>query len=163
MYLHSYIQGEAVFFEAESDALISSGLAALRRMRAPIAWKVPLHMPFGSSPSRRAIRSLISPAALLVNVTARIRDGSTPWCSIRRAMRVVSTRVLPEPAPARTSIGPSKCRTASRWAGFRPARGSARSATATLFDSDDSGIISRYARLQVASKLNAPQTSRIGI
>src|SRR6185437_3661056 len=39
-------------------------------------------------------------------------------------MRVVSTRVFPEPAPARTSIGPSKCSTASRWAVFSPARGS---------------------------------------
>src|SRR3954447_6596714 len=37
-------------------------------------------------------------------------------------MRWVSTRVLPEPAPARISSGPSPCSTASRWGGFRPAR-----------------------------------------
>lgn len=29
MYLHSYLDGEKIIFEAESDALISSGLAAL--------------------------------------------------------------------------------------------------------------------------------------
>ena len=52
------------------------------------------------------MRSRISPAALFVNVTARIWRGSTPSTSIRRAMRVVSTRVFPEPAPASTSIGP---------------------------------------------------------
>src|SRR5688500_5913772 len=50
-------------------------------------------------------RSRISPAALLVNVTARISHGATPdW--IRCAMRCTSTRVLPVPAPARISSGP---------------------------------------------------------
>ena len=33
-------------------------------------------------------------------------------------MRVVSTRVLPEPAPARTRSGPAPYSTAARWAGF---------------------------------------------
>ena len=36
-------------------------------------------------------------------------------------MREVSTRVLPEPAPAITSAGPSGRVTASRWEGFSPA------------------------------------------
>ncbi len=36
-------------------------------------------------------------------------------------MRVVITRVLPVPAPASTSSGPSVVSTASRCAGFRPA------------------------------------------
>ena len=35
-------------------------------------------------------------------------------------MRWVSTRVLPDPAPATTSSGPSWCSTASRWSGLRP-------------------------------------------
>src|SRR4051794_1436730 len=39
-------------------------------------------------------------------------------------MRWVSTRVLPEPAPARISSGPSPCTTASRWGGLRPASSS---------------------------------------
>src|SRR4051794_39228205 len=36
-------------------------------------------------------------------------------------MRCVSTRVLPEPAPASTSSGPSPCSTAWRCGGFRSA------------------------------------------
>src|SRR5215217_4411203 len=39
-------------------------------------------------------------------------------------MRWVSTRVLPDPAPARISNGPSPCTTASRWGGLRPASSS---------------------------------------
>src|SRR3954471_23973723 len=39
-------------------------------------------------------------------------------------MRWVSTRVLPDPAPARISSGPSPCTTASRWGGLRPASSS---------------------------------------
>ena len=35
-------------------------------------------------------------------------------------MRWVRTRVLPEPAPAMTSSGPSSWMTASRWTGLRP-------------------------------------------
>ena len=38
------------------------------------------------------------------------------------AMRVVSTRVLPVPAPASTSTGPSSVSTASRCSGLRPSR-----------------------------------------
>ena len=67
-------------------------------------------------------RSRISPAALLVKVTARIAHPGTRWAVIRWAMRWVMTRVLPLPAPARTSRGPSACSTASRWRGFSPSR-----------------------------------------
>ncbi len=38
------------------------------------------------------------------------------------AMRVVRTRVLPVPAPARTSTGPSVVSTAARCSGFSPER-----------------------------------------
>jgi hypothetical protein len=38
------------------------------------------------------------------------------------AIRVVSTRVLPVPAPASTRTGPSVVSTASRCSGFRPSR-----------------------------------------
>ena len=48
-------------------------------------------------------RSSISRAALLVNVTARIDSGLACPVAISQAMRVVSTRVLPLPAPARIS------------------------------------------------------------
>ncbi len=46
-------------------------------------WNVPIHMPAGSVPRARRILVLISCAALLVKVTARIRSGGTPWCWIR--------------------------------------------------------------------------------
>ena len=65
------------------------------------------------------MRSFISPAALLVKVTAKMRSGAHAVRSRSGARsRAVSTRVLPEPAPASTSSGPCTCSTASRWAGF---------------------------------------------
>src|SRR5690606_20649227 len=94
-----------------------------RRIRAQIEWKVPIHGPLRRSssrsiPSRPAIRSRISPAALLVKVTARIRQAGTP-SSISAATRWVITRVLPVPAPASSNSGPPRCSTPARWAGLR--------------------------------------------
>src|SRR5688572_15970538 len=40
-----------------------------------------------------------------------MRSGAVP-CAINSLMRNVTTRVLPEPAPARTSMGPRRVRTA---------------------------------------------------
>jgi hypothetical protein len=74
-------------------------------MLPPIEWKVPSHgMPSTAWPSIWPSRSFISRAALLVKVTERI---SRPRAALARmwAMRVVSTRVLPVPAPASTSTG----------------------------------------------------------
>ena len=48
-------------------------------------------------------RVSISLAALLVKVTASTPDGLTCPVVSSHAIRVVSTRVLPEPAPARIS------------------------------------------------------------
>ena len=70
-----------------------------------------------ASPSAFAIRSRISAAALLVKVSATIPLAGMPR-SRRRTTRCVMTRVFPEPAAARTSIGPVKCSTASLCAGF---------------------------------------------
>src|SRR5271166_2695018 len=50
-------------------------------------------------------RAFISLAALFVNVSARIRLAGTPSRS-RYAIRLVMTRVLPVPAPARIKSGP---------------------------------------------------------
>ena len=65
-----------------------------------MAWKVPAVT--DSRTPRRARRARSSPAALRVNVTARTcargRSAASLDC---HAMRRVSTRVLPEPAPAR--------------------------------------------------------------
>ena len=51
------------------------------------------------------MRSFISRAALLVKVTARICEPRARPVHRMWAMRVVSTRVLPVPAPASTSTG----------------------------------------------------------
>src|SRR5260221_105236 len=79
-------------------------------------------MPSTAWPSIWPSRNFISRAALLVKVTERISPGrARPWLRIW-AIRQVSTRVLPVPAPASTSTGPSSVSTASRCSGLRPAR-----------------------------------------
>jgi len=57
--------------------------ASRRSSRAESEWKVPIHSPFGFAPSSVATRERISPAALFVNVTAKIRWGATPCSWIR--------------------------------------------------------------------------------
>ena len=91
-------------------------------MRPQAEWKVSAQTARAWLPISFSSRSRISFAALFVNVIARISFGFTPHAPIRCAIRWVSTRVLPEPAPAITSSGPSVVSTASRWAGFRSAR-----------------------------------------
>ncbi len=100
-------------------------------MRPQAAWNVRIQIARAIGPSIAVRRSRISPAALFVNVIARISFGFTPIAEVRCATRCVSTRVFPEPAPAITSSGPSVCRTASRWAGFRFARYCSGEATDT--------------------------------
>jgi hypothetical protein len=58
-------------------------------------------------------RVSISFAALLVKVTAMRPMGETWPVWISQAMRVVSTRVLPEPAPASTRAEPGAVTAAS--------------------------------------------------
>src|SRR4051794_3463078 len=91
-------------------------------MRPQAAWNVITHEARAGGPTRSTSRSRISPAALFVNVIARISGGLTPTAFSRWAMRRVSTRVLPEPAPAITSTAPSVVSTASRCAGLRSCR-----------------------------------------
>ncbi len=67
------------------------------------------------------MRSRISLAALLVKVTARMSAGGIFFSSMW-AMRQVTVRVLPVPAPARIMTGPSKAATAWRWAGLRESK-----------------------------------------
>src|SRR5688572_13645843 len=93
-------------------------------MRTQAEWNVDTHILCATGPTRRATRCFISSAALLVNVIARISNGDTPSL-MSHAMRCVSTRVLPDPAPAMTSTGPSGCVTASCCAGLSPSRKSA--------------------------------------
>ena len=69
-------------------------------------WKVLTQMLSEPNPTRSSTLCLISPAALLVNVIARIFQGFTPRSSIRYAMQCVSTLVFPEPAPANNQQRP---------------------------------------------------------
>ena len=69
-------------------------------------WNVPTHIALPGMPNNFSMRSRISAAALFVNVTARMLCGDAPSVWMTQAMRCVSTRVLPEPAPASTSTGP---------------------------------------------------------
>src|SRR6185436_4301996 len=93
--------------------------ASRRRMRAPAAWKVATQRRCASGPTSFSTRSRSSPAALLVKVTARISGARASFSRSRCAIRCVSTRVFPEPAPARMSRGPSPERTASSCSGLR--------------------------------------------
>ena len=105
----------------EKLELTSRYLASLRNQRAQTEWKVPTleKKPLPQSPS---IRSTISRAALLVKVTAKICERwAKPDCKIQ-AMRLVNTVVLPLPAPAKISKGPSVVVTASACCGFSPVR-----------------------------------------
>src|SRR2546423_6334406 len=99
-------------------------------MRPHAAWNVRIQIARATFPRRPSRRVRISPAALFVNVIARISFGFTPQALIRCATRWVRTRVFPEPAPAITSSGPSVVSTASCWTGFRSARYSCGFATA---------------------------------
>ncbi len=77
-------------------------------------------MPRTGSGSIAESRVSISLAALLVKVTAITPAGETMPLLISQAMRVVSTRVLPEPAPARISAGRAGSVTAASCSAFRP-------------------------------------------
>jgi len=100
-----------------------------RSSRLARPWKVPTHMPRVLMGSAAEMRVSISFAALLVNVTAINPSGDTCPVEISQAMRVVSTRVLPEPAPARISADWSGSVTASRCWGLRESRKEADMAT----------------------------------
>ena len=91
-----------------------------RRKRLHRPWKVPTHMPRTGIASIASRRVSISLAALLVKVTASTPPGESWPVWISQAMRVVSTRVLPEPAPARISAGSGGRVTAASCSGFRP-------------------------------------------
>ena len=97
---------------------------SLRRMRTQAEWNVETHIRRARGPTSASTRSFISAAALLVKVIARIEPGwALRWETIQ-AMRRVSTRVLPEPAPATTRSGGPSCTTAARCGSFNPARSS---------------------------------------
>ena len=75
----------------------------------------------GPAPARSAARPgrTSSAAARRLKVTSRIRSGAMP-SSTSRASRLTSVRVLPVPAPATISSGPSRWSTAWRCEAFKP-------------------------------------------
>src|SRR3954463_3664249 len=91
-------------------------------MRAQAEWNVITHIARVARPTSCSTRSRISPAALLVNVIARISSARAWPVRSRYAIRWVSTRVLPEPAPARMSSGPAPWAPAARCGGLSPPR-----------------------------------------
>src|SRR5689334_15872679 len=95
-------------------------------MRTHAEWKVLTHMMRARLPTRASTRCFISLAALLVKVIARIDAGWALRSEISQAIRRVSTRVLPEPAPATTSRGAPSWTTARRCGSLSPARSSSR-------------------------------------
>ena len=96
--------GLVVDRERRADPELS---ASRRRMRAHAEWNVDTHMRWATGPTSPPTRSFISPAALLVNVIASSWNGESVLLPDSYATRLVSTRVLPEPAPATTSSGTS--------------------------------------------------------
>src|SRR5258708_22609386 len=79
-------------------------------------------MPRGFTAIMALTRVSISRAALLVKVTASTPAGDTLSLLTSQAMRVVRTRVLPLPAPARISACSSGRVTAASCSGLRCSR-----------------------------------------
>ena len=90
-----------------------------RSIRAHKAWNVQIHGRRAPVAASDFTRSRISSAALFVKVTASSSPGSACPSAISRAARQAMTRVLPDPAPARTRSGPSVCSTACFCSAFR--------------------------------------------
>ena len=95
----------------EKPGLSPSAFESPRTIDSPSAWKVLIRSACAASrrpapASSAPTRSRISRAALLVKVIAAIVSGACPSSS-RCAIFAVITRVLPLPAPASTSSGPS--------------------------------------------------------
>src|SRR5262249_9132014 len=113
----------------ENDDLSPSALPSARRIRTHIEWNVLTHIDRARGLTSAVTRSFISPAALLVNVIASTWPGRTSRSASRYATRYVSTRVLPDPAPATMSSGLPWWTTALRCCGFSP---SSRVSTSVL-------------------------------
>ena len=95
----------------------------MRSMRDATEWNVPAVICLAfSSPTDATSLSRISRAALLVKVMQRMCDGGTPSSLIRCVTRPTSTRVLPEPGPARTFIGATGATIAAICSSFIPSR-----------------------------------------
>ena len=103
-------------------ALRPTSSAWRRSIRAAIEWKVPSHgMPSTAPPTDRPTPLLHFARRLVGEGDGEDLLGQARRVAIRWASRAVSAAVLPVPAPASTSTGPSVVSTASRCGGLRPA------------------------------------------
>src|SRR5262249_19269599 len=96
--------------------------ASLRSRRPHKEWNVNTHILLQWDRRSDSARQRIVSAALFGNVTARICGGLACASPTKYAIRLVMTRVLPDPAPARIRRGPLIRRTASRCSGLRAER-----------------------------------------
>src|SRR2546430_4904705 len=133
------------------------------RTRTHAEWNVAISgawIPIGAS--NASTRRAISPAALLVNVTARTFFGCTPRTPRSHAIRWAMTRVFPLPAPASTRRGPSPAVTASRCGGFRSARRASRSSTRRLYRMPDGASWAVMRRPRRPAPIDRPPGARGG-
>mgnify|MGYP003552074398 CR=1 FL=1 len=98
---------DAAYDVGEKAVLITPARFLFNAGFTPKAWKVQTTTSLAARPIKPLARSRISAAALLVNVMAAIFCGGMP-ASMSRPILCVMTRVLPEPAPAKTKQGPCK-------------------------------------------------------
>ena len=108
---------------AARSAIGSTATPASRRISRPSAWKVRTRTAPGATPSgatAASSRSVISTAARLLKVIARIASGGVP-VAMSQAARATSVVVLPLPAGAMHSDGPGGAVAAARWSGARRA------------------------------------------
>ena len=115
----SSAQGATSARIAALSAIGSTATPASRRISRPRAWNVrtrtaPEVTPSGATAA--SSRSVISTAARLLNVIARIVSGPVP-VAISHAARATRVVVLPDPAGAMHNDGPGGAVAAARWSG----------------------------------------------
>src|SRR5690606_2641562 len=111
---------------------------------------------------RLATRSRISFADLLVKVIAAMRlAGYRPVCT-RCAIFSTITRVLPLPAPASTSMGPSTWATAADCWGLRPCIAGLREAAGHSTRAASRPVLTRAARAPPSQPFPARSQKRAG-
>ena len=96
---------DLITLSAVSRVSASLAISAFLRCFRHIEWNVPTFMDFTERfpLNITSSLSLSSLAALLVNVTAVISDGSTPYSFIKNAILHMRVLVFPVPGPAITA------------------------------------------------------------
>ena len=113
---------DLITLSAVSRASASLAISAFLMCFRHIEWKVPTFMDFTERfpLNITSSLSLSSLAALLVNVTAVISDGSTPYSFVKNAILHIRVLVFPVPGPAITATALSCALAASSCLSLRP-------------------------------------------